>query len=295
LGQLQSERIEVVAESNEPIIAIDVREGDTVSAGASLLRQDATRLKARRAGMQAEIERTLAVLSEQHEGVRAEARVVAQARLDAVRVELALTQKTLERVQELRKKQLASQESADVAERNRQAALAQVAVLEAQLNEMDAGTRSQQIAQTEAQLVAQRAQDRLLEIDEERLVSRAGVAARVDSLPFEVGERPRVGDVVAVLLTGLQPLARVYIPETVRAQIDIGTSLVVSVDGVAEPLQATVLRVDSEATFTPYFALSEQDRGRLSYLAELAIDSRGARLPEGVPVQVSLEQYRPRK
>ncbi len=39
------------------------------------------------------------------------------------------------------------------------------------------------------------------------------MAGVLDTLPFEVGERPGPGDVVAVLLTGEQPYARVYVPE----------------------------------------------------------------------------------
>ena len=43
-----------------------------------------------------------------------------------------------------------------------------------------------------------------------------------------------------------------------------------------------------EAAFTPYFALTERDRGRLTYLAKIDIDDRSERLPDGVPVEVEL-------
>ena len=38
----------------------------------------------------------------------------------------------------------------------------------------------------------------------------------------------------------------------------------------------------SEAAFTPYFALTEHDRGRLSFLAKIDIVNAGSRLPDGV-------------
>ncbi len=41
----------------------------------------------------------------------------------------------------------------------------------------------------------------------------APVAGRLDALPYELGERPRAGDVVAVLLAAGAPYARVYVPE----------------------------------------------------------------------------------
>ena len=54
---------------------------------------------------------------------------------------------------------------------------------------------------------------------------------------------------------------------------------------MAESLQGRVRWVSADASFTPYFALTEHDRSRLSYLAE--IDLEDARdLPSGLPLQV---------
>ena len=47
--------------------------------------------------------------------------------------------------------------------------------------------------------------------------------------------------------------------------------------------------ISAEAAFTPYYALTQKDRARLSYLAEVALDDpRAAVLPVGVPVQVTM-------
>ncbi|MEJ2299842.1 MAG: hypothetical protein P8X94_15375 [Woeseiaceae bacterium] len=46
--------------------------------------------------------------------------------------------------------------------------------------------------------------------------------------------------------------------------------------------------MSSEAAFTPYYALTERDRGRLSYVAKIDITDAGERLPDGVPVEVEL-------
>jgi len=37
--------------------------------------------------------------------------------------------------------------------------------------------------------------------------------------------------------------------------------------------------IASEATFTPFFALTRKDRGRLTYLAEIDLEDPPARLP----------------
>jgi HlyD family secretion protein len=63
----------------------------------------------------------------------------------------------------------------------------------------------------------------------------------------------------------------------------------VAIDGVAPRLAGKVRYVSAEAAFTPYYALTQKDRARLSYLAEITLDDpRAAALPVGVPVQVTL-------
>ena len=291
LGQLQSERIEIVAESGEPIIAITVSEGDFLEAGDRVLSQDSARIVLRIQALGADISRLEALLDEQIEGVRSETIDVARAQRNAAEIEVALAEKTVSRAKELLAKDLVSEESADIAGRNLASIRAQLIIFDMRIAEMLAGTRAQQIRQTRAQIEGIRVQIALADIDLQRLVTRAPSSSLVDALPFEVGERPRVGDVVAVLLKGAQPLARVFIPEAVRSQLAIGTELKVYVDSLAKPVQGTILRIESDAAFTPYYALSEKDRGRLSYAAELALDFDGTRLPEGIPVQVPLDQF----
>jgi HlyD family secretion protein len=63
----------------------------------------------------------------------------------------------------------------------------------------------------------------------------------------------------------------------------------VRIDGVAGPLSGTVRYISAEASFTPYFALTQKDRTRLSFLSEITVDDpKAASLPAGVPVQVTL-------
>jgi HlyD family secretion protein len=89
------------------------------------------------------------------------------------------------------------------------------------------------------------------------------------------------------------PYARVYVPEPLRTRFMAGTRVEISVDGEAQTFQGTVRYVSAEASFTPYYALTQKDRSRLSYLAEVTLgDPEAARLPAGVPVQVHLAKTR---
>jgi HlyD family secretion protein len=81
----------------------------------------------------------------------------------------------------------------------------------------------------------------------------------------------------------------VYIPEPLRTQFQPGTRTRVRVDGRDGDLTGVVRFVSAEAAFTPYYALTQEDRSRLSYLALIDLDTQAAaNVPTGMPVQVTL-------
>lgn len=118
----------------------------------------------------------------------------------------------------------------------------------------------------------------------DRLSIRASQAGRVDSLPFELGELPPVGSVLAVLLVGDAPYARLYVPEPLRSDMAIGDTVQVEVDGRDSDYVGEVRRIANDASFTPFYALSKHDRSRLVYVAEVTL-SDAADLPSGLPVE----------
>ena len=284
-GQLESDRVEVVAESNKPIIEIASLEGDTLAAGALILRQDTARLDIRIREAQANIARIEARLEEQVNGPRIETIEATRASLLEAEIERDFRERELNRLTGLRERNLTSEESVDQARNLLESASARIEIVSARLAELEAGTRPEQIEQTRGLLSQAGAQLDSLKLDRERLHVAAPVDGVVDTLPFEVGERPRPGDVVAILLTGEQPYARVYIPEPLRAGLRVGSPMRIAVDGIEQPLTGTIRRIAAEASFTPYFALTERDRGRLSFLAEVRMPDLPERLPEGLPVQ----------
>ena len=284
-GQLESDRVEVVAESNEPIVEIASLEGDALAAGALILRQDTARLDIRIRESQANIARIEAQLEEQINGPRIETIEATRASLLEAEIERDFRERELNRLTGLRERNLTSEESVDQVRNLLESASARIEIVSARLAELEAGTRPERIEQTRGLLGQAGAQLDSLKLDRERLHVAAPVDGVLDTLPFEVGERPRSGDVVAVLLTGEQPYARVYIPEPLRAGLRVGSTMRIAVDGIEQPLTGTIRRIAAEASFTPYFALTERDRGRLSFLAEVRMPDLPERLPEGLPVQ----------
>ena len=289
VGELASDRIELTAEAAEPITAILVAEGDAVVAGQALLRQDSARANARLAEAAAALAQAQARLDELVRGPRSEMIAAARANVDGAVDELAFRESDFARVKKVHAQKLASPELLDRARAALDAANASLDLRRAQLQELLSGTTIEELAQAE-QAVAQAAARRdQVAVDVARHETTAPVDGRVDSRLFEAGERPVSGQPMLIMLAGEQPYARVYIPERLRVHVRPGTAATIFVDGIEDALAGQVRWVASEAAFTPYFALTERDRGRLAYEAKIDIDTAGERLPDGVPVEVELD------
>ena len=288
VGQLESDRVEITAEVAEPIIERAVIEGQSVAAGDLLIVQDTSRIESRIDEARAAELQARARLDELIRGPRKELIVAAQANVQGAKDQLAFRESDLARAQQVFERNLASHEIRDRAQAARDNAKAELESLEAKLEELLTGTTPEELRQAEESVSQASARLTSLAIDLERHSSAAPVDSVVDSLLFEVGERPAIGQPMAILLSGRQPYARVFVPEALRVHVAPGTSARIFVDGLEDPLNGRVRWVANEAAFTPYFALTEHDRGRLSFAAKVDVLNVSTRLPDGVPVEVEL-------
>lgn len=249
VGTLERDRMDLVAEAQEPIVRINVQEGDRVHAGQVILQLDDRR------------QRTLL----------AEARAVrdqAEARLAAAQAMLTQARKDFTRTAVLVRRRVRSEAELDRVRATFDSRRADVAAAEA--------------ARAEAQAAVAGA-----ELTLHRLTVRAPRAATVDALPFHLGERPPAHAVVAVLLDAKSAYARVYVPEPLRARMRPGMPAVIRIDGSARSYPGTLRFISADAAFTPYYALTERDRSRLAYLAKVYfVGVDAANLPTGAPVSV---------
>jgi len=288
-GTLERDRLELVAESDEQIVEVLVQEGDHVPAGALLLRQQAgtmqPRLEQARAAL-AEAERRLA---DAVAGPRPREIDEGRAALAGAESAVATERREFERVEQLVERKLLSASSLDQARTRRDAAVAARDQARARLRLLQEGTRPEQIREAEAAVARSRAALAELETSAALYEVHAPRAGRIEALPYELGERPPARAPVVVLLAEGTPYARIHVPEPLRVRMTAGSRVAVSIDGVEDALDGTVRFISAEASFTPYYALTQKDRARLSYLAEIALDDElAATLPVGVPVQVTI-------
>lgn len=287
VGELASDRIELSAEFAEPITSIHVAEGDRVTAGQVLLEQDAARARARLAEAEAVLGQAKARYDELVRGPRSEQIDAARASVEGAEQALAFRQSEIKRISEIHGRGLASAEQLDEARAALDAAQANLKFTLAQLEERLAGTTLEELKQAEHAVQQAAARRDALAVDLDRLALRTPVDGIADSRLFELGERPAPGQPVIIVLAGQQPYARVFVPETLRVGVVPGTRALIHVDGIDAPIEGRVRWVSSEAAFTPYHALTERDRGRLSFVAKIDLTTdREQRLPDGVPVEV---------
>ena len=288
LGTLEWDRIAAVAEVSEPITQILVKEGDRVDADQLLMTLDPRRTQAQLDAARADQQRLSAALDELRHGARIET-------IDASRAALARAQATAanallvrDRARRGAKEGAQAQADLDNANAALRQADADANAAHANLDELLHGTRPEDLAQGEAQLAQAQANLAQLSVTFERLSVRAPRAGRVDTLPFKLGDRPPQGAGLVSLLVGDAPYARVFVPETQRVGIKQGSRFNIKVEGIDRGFTATTLRIASEASFTPYYALTGDDASRLVYRAELGLDGPQARdLPAGVPCQAT--------
>jgi len=288
-GTLERDRVELVADANEAIVSLPFAEGAAVKTGDVIVVQDRALSTADLDAARAQLAEAEARVEELKNGPRNTTIRAGIARRDTARVQRDNAVRERDRLLGLVARSLVSKQEADRQSAAADAAESNLREAEADLRELQEGTRSEQVAQAREAADAARANLKGLETTSSRLEVRSPIAGTIDSLPFHLGEKPVRGATVAVLLADSAPFARVHVPEPIRAKVRIGTKATLRVDGLDRTFSGQVRFIASEAEFTPYYSLTAADRSRLSFVAEVVIDdSGGTSLPSGVPVDVTL-------
>jgi len=285
VGTLERDRVEVTVENFEPITAIHVQDGEMLEAGDLILEQDPARLNRVLAQQIATRDQSAARLAELQRGPRTETIREARAQLESARSSSKNAATNLKRAQEMFARDLSNQSNLDFATTRSETAIAAEQAAEESLNRLLNGTTVEELDQAIAALKVAEAGINRIQLDIDRLKIYAPVNGMLDKRLYQVGERPQIGATIAVILDGSRTYARIYVPEPLRSSVQPGKQLEVRIDGMDQTFTGTVRWVSTDASFTPYFALTEHDRSRLSYLAEIDVPDASS-LPSGVPLEV---------
>lgn len=293
LGTLEYDRITLPAPAAERIVTIDVQDGERVKAGQMLVRLDPTRTRAELAAAEAEAQRQREQLRELEAGPRKENIAAARANLAAAEADAREARAQYDRLKPMAVNGYVSASDLDRARAAVGSADGRTDAARATLEELLHGTRREQVMQAEAALAASEAQAKVQQVLLGKLDLVAPRDGVVDSIPYKLGDQAPVGAPLAILLVGDAPYARIYVPEPMRANVRVGDSVRVLVDGHPQPLAGRIRLVRSEPVFTPYYALTGEDAARLSYVAEVTLGKDAAQLPAGLPLHVELASAPP--
>ena len=286
LGTLERERVIHPATTNEILIELPVSAGQLVEKGQVIAKFDAELQQAIVAKAQAQLAQATAFLEKTLNGARPEEVAAASAKVAAANAAYTQSEANFRRAKTLVKDKLASQETLDSATAARDETFANLESAKQNLNELTNGSRVEDINSAKAQVQAAEAELKVQQKYLSDLTIKAMRAGRVDNLPWHVGERVTKGSPVVIIQANSAPYARVYIPEPYRAKLNQGMTLTVRVDGIDKNIQGELTWIATEPAFTPFYALNQEERARLMYLAEVTLPASENNLPTGVPAQV---------
>lgn len=260
-GTLVARRRSVISfERGGKLVELLVDEGDRVEQGQLLARLDTRRLSAQLAAAEADLAQSEARLDELVAGPRRQTIEAARAEAQSLSAERDIARIRLSRREQLVRTNAVSREEYDEALYNYQAAAARADVAAQTLDELEAGTRREQVDAQRAQVAAIEA--RLADIKHELddAVLLAPFTGCIAQRRLDEGAVISVGAPVFDLIESDALEAWVGVPPATARKVTVGAELIVRIDGVDRraTVQSVRPELDSE-TRTQNVVLCLQD------------------------------------
>jgi HlyD family secretion protein len=288
-GYVEGEFVYVASPLAGTLESLKVQRGAQVKAGDPLFALNSTPEQAERDEAKRRLEQARATAQDVRKGRRPSEIDSIDAQLKQAQTALALAEKELTRLEELFRAQMATERDIDRARAARDQDRQRVAQLEADLNTARLGSRLDQVAAAGNEVRAREAVLAKAEWDvseKQRVAPQPGLV--VDTL-YREGEWVAAGRPVVVLLPPQNIKVRAFVSERRIGTIHAGDGVKVIVDGVPEPFIGRVSFISPQAEYTPPVIYSQDNRGKLVFMIEVAFDPGvAATLHPGQPVDVHL-------
>ena len=160
-----SRRTQLAFERSARLMEVLFDEGQTVAKNEVVARLDQRQLKVRLAELESRLKQQKAVLAELEAGPRAETIAATEAELAALQADVELRKATLKRSENLYARRATSDQALDEVRLGYKAAVARAKSLQRQLDELNAGTRSETVDAQKALVAATEAQLDAVKID----------------------------------------------------------------------------------------------------------------------------------
>jgi HlyD family secretion protein len=292
-GNVDLRQVELAFNNSERIAEVLVQEGDKVTRGQILARQDTGRLKPQAAAAEAEVDAQQAAVQKLHHGSRPEEIAQAQANVASAKADEVNAEQQWKRLSALAGQttgRAISQQDIESAQAALDTAQARLAVAEKGLELSASGPRTEDIAQGEAQLRVKQAQLEFLrkQLADTELVSPCNAVVR--SRLMEPGEMASPQRPVLNLAIADPKWVRAYISEPDLGRIRTGMKASISADSFpGRLLPGWIGFISSVAEFTPKAVQTDELRSSLVYEIRVFVQDPLDEMRLGMPATVHLE------
>lgn len=341
-GFIEADEIRLGSRVGGRVLAVHVQEGDEVGKGEKLVELDPFDLKEREAVQVAARDRARAEYDKLSKGYRTEEVAQAEARvkqwearaekakngprpqeIDAARAERVVAEANLQlardnhqRVQELYSKQATTQQNYDRAVSELHAAEGSLKARTEQLALLEAGTRTEDIRDAEAQLEEARAardlvrtgyreQDvqaayaamqeaeaslQAVQAQLHELVLAAPLDGTIEAIELQPGDMVAANAPAISLLDRNSLWVRAYVPEN-HLDLKIGQNVDVTVDSYPDQnFAGTITYISRQAEFTPSNVQTPEERAKQVFRIKVTLQNPDGKLRAGMAADVWLEK-----
>jgi len=289
-GYVEGEYIFVAAPLGGALTNLAVARGDHVSSGQLLFELEHESEAASLRQAEKNLIQSQAQLDNLTKGRRPTEIASLQAQLERARSSLATAQSEFARREKLRGgPEVISAEELDSARGVRDANLAEVSQLTADIETAKLGAREDELRAGQANVEAQAAAVAKARwaLDQKRQMAPA--ASAVHDTLYRQGEWVEPGRPVVVLLPPGNLKARFFVPEPQMSRVKSGQSVQLRCDGEGRVYSATVSYISNEAEFTPPMLYNRENRAKLVFMVEARFSPGEVALHPGQPLDVELK------
>lgn len=222
---------EVGFERGGKLVEVFVEEGDRVSAGASLAKLDTANLAAQLEGLIAQKQQAQAVLAELKNGARSEQITAAEANVKDLRQQLELEKLKSSRREYLYDEGAIAREELDEIAFNQRALKERLANAKSNLNELQNGTRIEQITAQQAAVDRLNAEIEDLNITIAKSTLESPFDAIVSARNLDEGTVVEPGTSIVRLVENSSPEVKIGVPIPVASRMQPGSDRQITIGG----------------------------------------------------------------
>jgi HlyD family secretion protein len=276
-GTIDATEVQVAAQVGGQLVSVLVDEGIGVASGDTIALIDPTLPRLRASAADAALSQARAQLDLALEGAREEQIAQARSAVREAQAGAALADSNYLRTENLFKRKSATRQQLDQASAARERAASALSSAEEGLTMLLRGNREQQIRAAQAQYEQAMAQAAVAgqALDDCSIVSPCD--GTVTTKIRQDGETVPAGGPVVVVSELSTVWLSIYLPEPRLAEVAIGDSAWVTIDGSNKVFGGYVSYVSPEAEFTPRDVQTPAERVKLVYRVKIQLAN-----PEGV-------------